>query len=41
MKQDGGYGVVIGYFRNKDFRNQADRDTRKSKSVYQEQRLAA
>ena len=33
------HGVVIGYFRSKDFRSQADRDTRKSKSVNHEQRL--
>lgn len=39
MEQDSGYGIVIGYFQSKDFRSQADRDTRKSKSVHQKQRL--
>ena len=41
MEQDSGYGVIIGYFRSKDFRSQADRDTRKSEPVYQKQGLAA
>ena len=41
MEQDSGYGVIIGYRRSKDFRSQADRDTRKSKPIYQKQRLAA
>lgn len=40
-EQDSGYGVIIGYFRSKDFRCQADRDTRKGKPVYQKQGLAA
>ena len=40
MEQDSGYGVIIGYLRSKDFRSQADRDTRKSKPVYQKQGLA-
>ena len=39
--KNSGYGVVIGYFRSKDFRSQTDRDTRKSKSVHQKQGVAA
>ncbi len=35
MEQDSGYGVIIGYLRSKDFRSQADRDTRKNEPVYQ------
>lgn len=30
MEQDSGYGVIIRYLRSKDFRSQADRDTRKT-----------
>lgn len=35
MEQDSGYGVIIRYLRSKDFRSQADRDTRKGEPVYQ------
>ena len=41
MEQDSGYGVIIRYLRSKDFRSQADRDTRKGEPVYQKQGLAA
>ena len=41
MEQDSGYGTHIGYFRSKDFRSQADRDTQQSKPIYKKQRLAA
>lgn len=41
MEQDSGYGVIIRYLRSKDFRSQADRDTRKGEPVYQKQGLAS
>ena len=41
MEQDSGYGVIIRYLRSKDFRSQADKDTRKGKPVYQKQGLAS
>ena len=37
MEQYSGYGVIIRYLRSKDFRSQADRDTRKGEPVYQKQ----